>query len=171
MAKPRGYIDSCCIIEAVKGQRGLPLDHPLAEVDMVQRLMRAANDAFIELFTSTITVAEVVHLGDKPPPPDLKPYIERLILSGRNGITAIAPSPPIVLLARDLATDEDWWGGAADRLHIATAMSHGIDEFISVDGRLSKLAAKSKVRGLRVIMPSATTLLPDEYRADDLFPC
>jgi hypothetical protein len=50
-------------------------------------------------------------------------------------------------------------------------MSHGIDEFISVDGRLSKLAAKSKVRGLRVIMPSATTLLPDEYRADDLFPC
>lgn len=123
MAKPKAYIDSCCIIEVVKGERGLPLDHPPDEVDMIRRLMRAANEDQIELYTSIITIAEIVHLGEMPPPPDLKPYIERLILSGRNGFIAIAPSPPIVLLARDIATDDGLGGRVADRLHVATAMS------------------------------------------------
>jgi hypothetical protein len=83
---------------------------------MVERLMRAANDGAIKLYTSTITIAEVVHIGEKPPPSDLKPYIERLILSGRNGIIAVAPSPQIVLLARDLAgTDDLFPKGAADK--------------------------------------------------------
>jgi hypothetical protein len=62
---------------------------------MIERIMRAANDAEISLYTSIITVAEILHLGTKPPPPELKPYVERLILSGRNGIIAIAPSPLI----------------------------------------------------------------------------
>jgi predicted nucleic acid-binding protein len=170
MAKPKGYIDACCIIEAVKGRRGLPLDHPLAEVQMIERLMRAANDEVVELYTSIITLAEVLHLGDKPPPSDLKPYIERLILSGRNGIIAIAPSPQIVMLARDLAMDENLWEGVADRLHVATAMSHGIVEFFTIDGRLAKRVARSQVQGLRIILPSETTILPWEYRTDGLFP-
>jgi predicted nucleic acid-binding protein len=169
MAKPKGYIDACCIIEALKNRRGLTLDHPASEVDMIERLMRAANDGAIELYTSTITLAETVHLGSKPPPPELKPLVERLILSGRNGIIAVAPSPPIVLLARDLATDEGLWAGVADRLHVATAMSQGIIEFFSVDGRLAKRLGNSLVRSLRIISPSATTILPGEYRTNDLF--
>jgi predicted nucleic acid-binding protein len=169
MAKPKGYIDACCIIEAVKGRRGLPLDHPATEVEAIETLMRAANDGAVELFTSTITVAEVVHLGDKPPPADLKPLIERLILSGRNGIIAVAPSPQIVLLARDLAVEEGLWVGVADRLHVATAMSQGITEFFSVDGRLAKRTGNSLIRSLHIIPPTAATILPQEYRTNDLF--
>jgi hypothetical protein len=56
-----------------------------------------------------VSVAEIVHLGTKPPPLELKTYIERLILSGRNGIVAVSPSPAIVLLARDLAADDGLW--------------------------------------------------------------
>jgi hypothetical protein len=109
MAKTKtGYIDACCIIEALKKKRGLTLSHPVAEVDMIERIMRAAREGDIELFTSMITVAEVVHLGEKPPPADLKPLVERLILSGRDGITSIATSPQIVELARDWPSKKDF---------------------------------------------------------------
>jgi predicted nucleic acid-binding protein len=169
MTTPKAYIDACCIIEAVKGRRGLVLDHPAAEVDMIQQIMRAANDGAISLYTSMITVAEVVHLGTKPPPPDLKLYIERLILSGRNGIIAISPSPMIVLMARDLAVDDGLWERVADRIHVATAINAGASEFLSVDGRLAKRIGRSQVRNCRIISPSATSALPMECMANDLF--
>lgn len=169
MATPKIYIDACCIIEALKGRKGIPLQHPAKEVDMVERIMRAANDDEISLYTSMITVAEVLHLGTKPPPADLKPFVERLILSGRNGITAIAPSPPIVLLARDLATDDGLWERVADRIHVATALHVGAREFLSIDGRLAKRIGQSQVRKCRIISPSAITTLPSKYMANDLF--
>ena len=169
MTTPKIYIDACCIIEALKGRRGLPLDHPPAEVDMIERIMRAANDGEVSLYTSMITIAEVIHLGTKPPPPELKTYVERLILSGRNGIIAVAPSPPIVLLARDLAVDDGLWEGVADRIHVATALHVGAAEFLSVDGRLAKRIKRSQVRSCRIISPSETTELPDKYKANDLF--
>jgi predicted nucleic acid-binding protein len=169
MTAPKIYIDACCIIEALKKQRGLPLTHPLSEVDMIERIMRAARDEEIELHTSIITVGEVVHLGTKPPPADLKPQVERLILSGRNGILATAPTPPIILLARDLAMADGLWERVADRIHVATALTVKAEEFLSVDGRLAKRIGKSDVRGCRIISPANTSLLPDRYRSDDLF--
>lgn len=170
MAKTKGaYIDACCIIEALKKKRGLPLSHPLAEVDMIERIMRAARDGEIELFTSMMTVAEVVHLGEKPPPDDLKPLVERLILSGRDGITSIATTPQIVELARDLAVDEGLWDGVADRIHVASAITAGVSEILSVDGRLSKRLGRSTIRKCKIVSPSQSTILPDAYRANDLF--
>jgi predicted nucleic acid-binding protein len=168
MATPKIYIDACCIIEAIKKQRGLPLSHPLSEVDMIERIMRAAREDEIELHTSIITVAEVLHLGEKPPPPDLKPYVERLLLSGRDGIRSTAPSPPIILLARDLAVEDGLWDRVADRIHVATALTVKAEEFLSVDGRLAKRMKKSDVRGCRIVSPSGTHLLPDRYRQHDL---
>jgi predicted nucleic acid-binding protein len=169
MTAPKIYIDACCIIEALKKQRGLPLTHPLSEVDMIERIMRAAREGEIELHTSIITVGEVIHLGTKPPPADLKPQVERLLLSGRNGILATAPSPPIILLARDLAVVDGLWERIADRIHVATALTVKAEEFLSVDGRLAKRIGKSDVRGCRIISPASTSLLPDRYRSNDLF--
>jgi predicted nucleic acid-binding protein len=169
MATPKIYIDACCLIEALKKRRGLPLDHPIREVDMIERVMRAAREGDLELHTSILTVAEVVHLGQKPPPADFKPYVERLLLSGRDGIRATAPTPQIILLARDLAVEENIGGGVADRIHIATAMTLGVDELMTVDDRLSKRMANSNLRGLRVILPSETSHLPDRYRHNDMF--
>jgi predicted nucleic acid-binding protein len=153
----------------LKKQRGLPLTHPLSEVDMIERIMRCARGGDIELHTSIITVAEVLHLGDKPPPSDLKPQVERLILSGRDGIIATSPSPPIVLLARDLAVVDGLWERVADRIHVATALTVKAQEFLSVDGRLAQRIGKSDVRGCRIIPPASTSLLPDRYRTNDLF--
>jgi predicted nucleic acid-binding protein len=169
MATPKIYIDACCIIEALKKRRGLELDHPESEVDMIERIMRAAREGDIELHTSIITLAEVVHLGQTPPPADLKPYVERLLLSGRDGIIATAPTPQIILLARDLAVEENILGGVADRIHVATAMTVGVTEFLTVDARLSKRMANSNLQGLQVMLPSQTSLLSDRYRHNDLF--
>jgi predicted nucleic acid-binding protein len=169
MAKPTIYIDACCIIEALKKRRGLSLDHPESEVDMIERVMRAAREGEIDLHTSIITLAEVVHLGQTPPPADLKPYVERLLLSGRDGIIATAPTPQIILLARDLAVEENILGGVADRIHVATSMTVGATEFLTVDARLSKRMANSNLRGLRVILPSQTSLLPGRFLQHDIF--
>ncbi|MGY3448346.1 type II toxin-antitoxin system VapC family toxin [Bradyrhizobium sp. USDA 4353] len=169
MAKPKIYIDACCLIEALKKQRGLPLTHPLSEVDMIERTMRAAREGEVELHTSMITIGEVIHLGDKPPPADLKPQVERLLLSGRDGIITTATSPLIVLLARDLAVVDGLWEKVADRIHIATALTVQAVEFFSVDGRLAKRLGKSEVRGCRVISPSSSALLPTKYLQDDFF--
>lgn len=136
---------------------------------MIERIMHAAREDDIELHTSILTVAEVVHLGQTPPPADLKPYVERLLLSGRDGIRATAPTPQIILLARDLATEENISGGAADRIHIATAMTIGVQEFLTLDGRLARKMEKSNLRGLRMVSPSETALLPERYRSNDLF--
>lgn len=163
MATPKVYIDACCIIEAIKGRRGLPLSHDRHEVEMIERIMKAANDQKIALRTSMITLAEVIHVGEKPPPPDLAPFVERLLLSGRNGITTIAPSPIIVMRARDLAIKDGLWDGAADRIHMATALEDGVDEFLSVDGRLAKRLGKSKIGACSIIRPSETRVLPAEY--------
>lgn len=35
MATPKIYIDACCIIEAIKGRRGIALKHPAQEVEMI----------------------------------------------------------------------------------------------------------------------------------------
>ncbi len=169
MTAPKIYIDACCIIEALKKQRGLPLTHPLSEVDMIERIMRAARDEEIELHTSIITVGEVLHLGTKPPPADLKPQVERLILSGRDGIYATAPTPQIVLLARDLAVVDGLWERVADRIHVATALTVNATEFLSVDGRLAKRIGKSNVRNCRIISPASTNLLPAKYLQNDIF--
>ena len=168
MATPKIYIDACCIIEAIKKQRGIALTHPLAEVEMIERIMRAAKDEEIELHTSMITLGEVIHLGTKPPPSDLKPLVERLILSGRNGIIATAPSPPIVLLARDLAMDSGLWEGVADRIHVATALTVNAVEILSVDGRLAKKANATVIRGCRIVSPLNCNHLPSKYRQNDL---
>ena len=114
-------------------------------------------------------MAEIVHLGEKPPPADLKPLVERLILSGRDGITSIATSPQIVELARDLAIDEGLWDGVADRIHVASAITAGVSEILSLDGRLARRLGRSTIRNCNIVSPSQTTILPDAYRADDLF--
>lgn len=169
MAIPKIYIDACCIIEALKRQRGLPLEHPVEEVEIIERIMRAAKDEEIELHTSMITVGEVLHLGTKPPPPDLKPLVERLILSGRNGIIATSPSPEIVLLARDLAVELGLWDRVADRIHVATAITVKAVEILSVDRRLAKRVNATEIKGCKIVSPSDTKHLPTKYRQDDFF--
>jgi len=170
MATPKIYIDACCLIEHLKGDLGKNDPARVGGLDMLKRLLRAARDDKIIAFTSLLTVAEVVKAGDAPIDDDLKRKIERLILSGRDGLTTVGLSPAIVLKARDLA----WNDGlssvkGADRVHLAAALVAGATEFVSWDNKLGKKIKRSSLNTLTLIEPSKTTQLPDEYRASDLF--
>lgn len=170
MATPRLYIDSCCIIESLKGDLGKSDSARHADLDMLKRILKAARDDKLQVFTSLLTVAEVVKAGDAPIDDDLKRKIERLILSGRDGVTTIGLAPIITLRARDLAWNDGMSSvKGADRVHFASALVAEAKEFLSWDNRLGKKIKKSALSGVKLISPSETTLLPADYRTDDLF--
>src|SRR5690348_11699840 len=123
MPTPRLYFDACAFIETAKGrfQKGQTADRA-AEADMCHRILKAARDGELQVYTSTLTVAEVVHVGDVPVADDVKKYLERLLLSGRDGVLAVEPSPFIVELARDLTWQHGIKASAIDRIHIASAI-------------------------------------------------
>lgn len=166
---PKLYLDACCIIEAIKGKLGRPLDHPLSEVDMIQRIIKAGRNGELIVYTSILTVAEVLYVDEKPPPDELKMLIERLLLSGRDGITIVSMTPDIATGARDLAWQQNVYTRSIDLLHVASAISAGATELVSVDGRLKRKLGRDQIRGCRLIAASETQLLPPEYLTDDIF--
>lgn len=172
MATPKMYVDACCLIEAIKGAAGASSAARDADLDMLKRILKAGRDGKLTVFTSLLTVAEVIKTkeGDSPIPDDLKKKIERLILSGQDGLTIVALSPAIATKARDLAWDDGMWTiKPIDRIHLASAMIAGAKEFLSWDNRLGKKLKKSDIKTMRLIAPSETLILPGEYRANDLF--
>lgn len=170
MAIPKIYIDSCCIIESLKGDLGKSDPARSSDLDILKRILRAARDDKIMIFTSLLTVAEVVKAGEGGPDDELKRKIERLILSGRDGITTVGLAPIITLKARDLAWNEGMVSDkGADRIHLASAIVSEAKEFLSWDNRLGKKLKKTGISSLSLISPSDTKLLPAEYKTDDLF--
>jgi predicted nucleic acid-binding protein len=170
MATSKIYIDSCCLIESFKGDLGTADPARLADLDMLKRLLRAARDEKITAYTSMLTVAEVIKAGESPADDDLKRKIERLILSGRDGLTTVALTPDITKKARDLAWDDGLISiKGADRIHLASAIDAEAKEFLSWDNRLGKRMAKIDLKGMKLIAPSSSIFLPVEYRTDDLF--
>lgn len=164
------YIDACCIIEFLRGDLGKPLSDTRAnEVDFLKRILSAGRDDNLEVFTSLLTVAEVTKAGDDKPDDSMKRRIERLILSGRDGIKVVGLNPAIAMLARDLCTDDGIKGRSADRVHLATAIHVGVTEFLTFDAKLEKRVKKKDVRGCKLILPSKSLLLPTQYRSTDMF--
>ncbi|MHA6691583.1 type II toxin-antitoxin system VapC family toxin [Devosia sp. A449] len=165
----RVYLDACCFIEMLKEERKLPLDHP-EDADMTKRLLNASRDGKIEVWTSMMTVAEVLRV-DRMQEPDeaLKNRIERLLLSGKDGVQVHGMSPFVAIRARDLYWNEGFSEKAADRIHVATALDLGCDEMLSVDGRLKKKFDRSKIGQCDLRAVRDTRNLPGEYRQNSLF--
>lgn len=164
------YIDACCIIEYLRGDLGKPLsDARASEVDFTKRILNAGRNDDLEVFTSLLTVAEVTKVGDEKPDEALKRRVERLILSGRDGIKVVGLNPAISMLARDLCTDDGIKGRSADRVHLATAVYVGAKEFLTFDARLEKKIKLKEVRGCKLVTPSKSLLLPTQYRETNMF--
>jgi predicted nucleic acid-binding protein len=170
MAQPKAYMESCCFIEYAKGVLGRPIEADrVAEVEMCRLLLRAARAKEILIYTSTITIAEATHVGETPPPEDAKKLLSRLLMSGQDGVLLVEADPFVMEVARDLSWIYGIGGRLADRVHLASAMHVGCEELLSVDGKLARRVAQTTLRDCRVILPSASALLPDAYRAKDLF--
>jgi len=168
-SRPKIYLDSCCYIDVAKGEDRVKAESPGREAHLwwTETLISAAVAGEIEIVASTLIIAECLHAGDGSNIPDsTKDTFKRLLTSGQ--VTLVSPDVFVVELARDLLwVDGINCGGGTDAVHVATALDLKCEEFITHNtGKgpakpitIPKLAAK----GLRVIAPAQTSVLPDSY--------
>jgi hypothetical protein len=161
------YIDACCFIDMVKTQIGKALEKDRdRDVWHLKRLLEAHRDKEIEIYTSTLTIAECSHGGDGDISPAVKSEFTRLLMSGQY-VRLVQLTPFIAVDARDLR----WVNGialkGADSIHVASALTMKCEEFLSSNGRLNRLNLVSITLaklGLHVRNGRDTQCLPDKYR-------
>jgi hypothetical protein len=159
------YLDSCCFIDAVKETLGQPLAADRAnDVWYVKQLMQACRDGEIDVFTSTLAIAECTHAGG-----DIsqaaKAQFQSLLMSGQY-VKLLQVTPFIAIDARDLRWRHGVILRGADAVHIASALDRKCEEIITTDGQAKKIVAKDTLAalGLRVIRAFETQCLPAKYR-------
>ncbi len=81
--KPAVYMDTCCFIDMAKQKVGaLPTDRD-NDVWHCRKLLEAARDGHVVVFTSTLTIAECQHCGDGTAPRAVRELYHRLLMSGQ----------------------------------------------------------------------------------------
>ncbi|MEQ1513242.1 MAG: PIN domain-containing protein [Lysobacteraceae bacterium] len=165
--KPKIYLDAAPIIDLVKFKVGVGID-PERERDAwyLQQLLKAARAEAIDIFTSTLTLAECTHVEDRAKLEQAKPLFLQLLTSGRGGIKLVQPILAIVEDARNLRWSHGISLKGMDSIHAATALKFRCDEFLHRDGKISDSGAALHTLGMRVCAPSDTKLLPDDYRQE-----
>lgn len=161
------YIDSCTFIDLAKVRREIRLDTDRQkEIWYAEQILRATRAKEISAFTSTLTIAECLHI-DQEYPPEVQ-RIFRILLSGANGVIPVSPDLFVVERARDLRWIQKIALKPMDSIHVASALEAGCTELITTDQKMLKRlrsgALNAAELGLRAILASETTLLPDEYR-------
>lgn len=173
MADKRGvYIDSCCFIDIVKTYVGKSMTTDKeSDVWFLKRLLEAHRDGEINIFTSTLSIAECRHAGDDDIRDEVKSQFNRLLLSGQY-VRLVQMTPFIAQDARDLRWVHNITGiKGPDSIHVASAIAMKCEEFLSSDGKLEKVGAQSgplSRLGLYVKRASDTACLPAKYRQMEL---
>ncbi|MBU1156455.1 MAG: PIN domain-containing protein [Proteobacteria bacterium] len=171
------YFDSCCFIDMVKYQRNSDLiREPGRKQDIwfMGRLCDACLAGDIEIYTSTLTIAECLHGGDGVIDEEVQELFIKFLTSGRV-VTTISADQFVAEYARDLR----WVHGinlkGADGIHIASSMILNCAEFITTDAKITNEVSKFgraiealHGAGVKVVRASETQYLPDKYRQDTL---
>lgn len=164
--RPRAYIDSCCFIDMVKTEVGKSLETEREkDVWFLKQLFQAGRDGEVELFTSSLTIAECTHAGDGDVSEPVKSQFARLLTSGQY-VRLVQPTPFVATAARDLRWVHGLAFRGADALHLASALAMGCEEFLSSNGRLNRLTSEAKITQLDIAVRQGreTNCLPDKYR-------
>jgi predicted nucleic acid-binding protein len=161
------YMDACCFIDLVKTKVGKIVTQE-RELDVwhLKRLLEANRDKEVEIYTSTLTIAECSHAGENDISPSVKSEFTRLLMSGQY-VKLVQLTPFIAADARDLR----WVHGinlkGADSIHVASALAMKCEELLSTDSRLERLGRAGTALArldLHVRNGSNTQCLPDRYR-------
>lgn len=163
-------MDTCAIIDAVKYKYTKAIEEERkANAWHTEKIIEAAMNGDVELVTSTLTIAECRRAEqEKAATQDVKDLINEVLSSGRV-IRLAFVNQSFAEYARDL----EWVYGinlkGADSIHVATAILLKCQEIFTGDDRIYKNRDSLKARGLRVVRPKETLLLPPEYKAGVLF--
>ncbi len=135
----------------------------------MDRLIQAAKRQAIELFTSTLTIAECTHVNDPQKDKEAQRFFLGLLASGKSGFALVQPTVAIAQEARNLRWIHGLALKGADAIHVASALTMKCDELITTDAKgLLKRADALTSLNLRVCRPSGTKLLPSEFRQENL---
>jgi predicted nucleic acid-binding protein len=163
----RIYVDSCGFIDMVKTKVGKLLSND-REMDVwfLKRLLEANRDKEVEVYTSTIALAECSHGGDGDTSEAVKNAFSLLLMSGQY-VRLIQTTPFIGMDARDLRWKYGIALRGADAIHVASALDRKCEELLTTDGRLARLSTYRGAlnnMGLAVRSGRETQCLPEKYR-------
>jgi hypothetical protein len=106
------------------------------DVWYIETLLTAASNGDVEIFASTLVLTECLHTEDRNSIPDEAKDLFRRLLSAGNPVTLIGADYFICERARELLwQDQIFCGGAADQIHVATALDLRCEEFITTTGK------------------------------------
>lgn len=169
----RVYIEACPFIDMAKHRAEmLSGDEDEQNVWFTKQLIKAAKDNKIEVLTSSLSIAECTHVqapNAPDPSEDIKRFYDGLLNSGKSGIKLVQPTVAIMEKARNFRwVDGIYLKGAADAIHVASALAMRCSEFITTDTKILKHHTKLQDLNLIVCKPKETKLLPPEYQQDSL---
>jgi hypothetical protein len=163
----RSYIDTCCFIDLVKTELGDTLTtDKQSDVWFLKKLLEANRDGEVELFTSTLTIAECRHAGQTPVSEQVQSAFRRLLMSGQY-VRLVQMTPFIAEDARDLTWKHGISLKGADSIHGASALDRKCDEMLTGNGRMIRLGGSGDALsrlGLAVREGRDTVCLPEKYR-------
>jgi hypothetical protein len=162
----RSYLDSCCFIDLAKQAIGaLPTDR-ITAAWYLWKLLEANKDREVEIFTSTLSIAECTH-ADAVMDDRVRDLFNRFLMSGQY-VRLVQPTPFLAADARDLRWHHGIMLRGADYIHVASAIAVKATELLTTDSRIIDQAPKIAPLGLRVVQPQLTAILPDKYRQEDM---
>lgn len=138
VTKPKVYLDTNCFIDMVRHKLNVPFPaeqtNRVRLVGFCKAILLASKNGDLEAYISGMTVAECLHAGDKNNiSEEAKLLINGLLTSGKGGVVQIQPSNFVMTRARDLFWVEKIKIKTVDRIHLASALEMGCDEFITTD--------------------------------------
>lgn len=165
---PRIYSDANIVIELGKLARNMHRKDRAYDLWVFQQMLKASQAGDIDLFTSTISIAECVHVEGIYDAP-VQEFFTGILTSGRM-FKLVQDSIFVAERARDLLWKHNLKLKGKDAIHVASALDAGCTEILSWDTDMSEPSQATKINmlsdlGIRVVTPSNSLLLPSNYRA------
>jgi len=177
---PRIYADANIVTELGAFGRGWHKKNREDDIWHFRRMLEAAENGELEVYTSSITLSECSHLKDNSDEDHLKIVMDekaqeffKNLLSSGTLIKLVQDSIFVAEAARDLMWKHNLILKGMDAIHVASAIDAGCKEFLTWDTDMSNKKTADKITTLRgigmsVIAPSQTSLLPPQYRQPSL---
>lgn len=169
--KPKIYLDACCYIDLAQEDAGYQPDGSKDHVWYCRQFLDAAKQKDVEVYGSILLITECTYVRDgrnKVLNEEVKNLFRAMLLSGKT-VTPIQPTPTIAERARDLSWSDEFSFGSMDSVHLATALIHKCNLFITRDKKI--IDNKDKLKTLSISVGHADTFkswLPDKYKQQTL---